>query len=109
MPTRGCRLEPVVEVQASPELARHDSSAVASSKASRPWLEACAATIVALTTKAWADIDRSTILNSFKKCRLVDGIPDDDDTRASVVEADVMNDLMANCAIVDTIDPRQRH
>ncbi|RHY32592.1 hypothetical protein DYB32_002424, partial [Aphanomyces invadans] len=61
--------------------------------------------IVSWVADAWADIGVPTILNGFRKCRLVDGLPGDDDDVDSIVDDDVMATLMESCAIEDTIDP----
>ncbi|RHY20996.1 hypothetical protein DYB28_013445 [Aphanomyces astaci] len=62
-------------------------------------------TIVSWVAIAWADTETSTILNGFKKCRLMDGVPVSEDICEGVDENDVLAALMETCAIEESIDP----
>ncbi|RHZ39757.1 hypothetical protein DYB26_007082 [Aphanomyces astaci] len=62
-------------------------------------------TIVSWVSGAWADTDATTIINGFKKCHLVDGVPMGEVVGEGVVEDDVLAALIATCAIEETIDP----
>ncbi|KAH9104586.1 hypothetical protein AeMF1_019367 [Aphanomyces euteiches] len=61
-------------------------------------------TIVSWVTTAWSDLAKSTIVNGFKKCRLVDGIPEFDTIVGGVVDDDLLAALMESHSIDDTID-----
>ncbi|KAF0744756.1 hypothetical protein Ae201684P_018303 [Aphanomyces euteiches] len=61
-------------------------------------------TIVSWVTTAWSDLAKSTIVNGFKKCRLVDGIPEFDTIGGGVVDDDLLAALMESHSIDDTID-----
>ncbi|RQM20489.1 hypothetical protein B5M09_010340 [Aphanomyces astaci] len=63
------------------------------------------ATIVAWIVKAWLDLPSTIIVNGFRKCRLVEGSPVDEDVPGGIMDEAVFAQLTASCAIEDTIDP----
>ncbi|KAF0703539.1 hypothetical protein AaE_015322 [Aphanomyces astaci] len=63
-------------------------------------------TIVGWIADAWVDIPNSTIVNGFRKCRLVDGVLTDVDEIGGVVDEAVLGELMSTCAIEETLDPQ---
>ncbi|RHY27027.1 hypothetical protein DYB32_007108 [Aphanomyces invadans] len=63
-------------------------------------------TMVAWITGAWNVLPEAVILNSFRKCQLLDGaVVDQVDVVESALEENDIADLAANMAIEDTIDP----
>ena len=47
----------------------------------------------------------TTIVNGFKKCQLIDGIPVVADESGGVLDDAVLAELFATCAVEETIDP----
>ncbi|KAH9082747.1 hypothetical protein LEN26_021200 [Aphanomyces euteiches] len=65
--------------------------------------------VVEWVTNAWSNIEKTTIVNAivngFRKCRLVDGEPDHEESARALVDDEMLAALMERHAIEDTIDP----
>ncbi|KAF0709454.1 Aste57867_5919 [Aphanomyces stellatus] len=62
--------------------------------------------IVQWISNVWASLEKDTIVNGFKKCGLLDGVPAAEDVAGGVVEDDLLSSLLQTCAIEETIDPQ---
>ncbi|RLO01447.1 hypothetical protein DYB28_006087 [Aphanomyces astaci] len=63
------------------------------------------ATIVRWITQVWDDLPRSTILNGFGKCKLIQPVTQSDEIEAASVDEDMLAQLHVGCAVDDTIHP----
>ncbi|CAK4689259.1 unnamed protein product [Aphanomyces euteiches] len=62
-------------------------------------------TMVLWITDVWEHLPEKVILNGFRKCKLLDSTIEEYETSRGSLEDNVLDALMTNMAIEDTIDP----
>ena len=53
----------------------------------------------------WEDLPKTTILNWFDKCRLIQPVVDHDSMDPAVVDEETLSHFLAGCAVDSTMDP----